>query len=311
MRSVSVPIVSLALVMALGAIGCGHSPMGRLEYSTVASKAENRPMRYGLYLPPGWDRSTPLPIVLLLHGAGDDETAADREAVVSRFDAAVAAGELPPFILVAPDGERGMWVNWHNGRHRYRDWVLDEAVPDVRRRFPTVPGAAGLHLVGVSMGGGGGMQLWLTDPARFASATLLSAPILDTEGTLAFLDRFMSEKQFLAVFGPPGEGGGTDPYAALGAPADLKGSRLIFGAASNDIGSVLDSHRAFHAHLAGRDIPHRFVEFAGWHRWTSWAPMFVYALCHQLRSSCAMQPPDGWSVEAVSPAVSTVAPPGG
>jgi enterochelin esterase-like enzyme len=256
-------------------------------------------MRYGVYVPPDWDRQTPLPLVVLLHGAGDDETAADRKKVMSALDRAITSGDVPPFVMVTPDGDRGLWMNWHDGTHRYEDWVLEEAVGLVRDAYPIVEGPAGLHLMGVSMGGGGGLQMWLAAPARFASATIISAPILDEEDTRRFLGRFMSEQAMDSVFGPPGAGGGVDPYTALVAESSLEGSRLIFGAASRDLGLIRESNRAFHRHLESNEVPHRFVVFRGWHAWTSWAGMFVFSLCHQLSDTCAMEVPDGWSVQTV------------
>jgi enterochelin esterase-like enzyme len=292
--------VATSLFVAAVAAGCKHQPSGRLQYTEVASQAEGRTMRYGVYLPAGWDRTTPLPLVVLLHGAGDDETSADRAVVVEELDRAVASGQVPPFIMVTPDGDRGFWMNWYDGRHHYKDWVLDEVIPAVRDRYPTIGGSAGLHLMGVSMGGGGGMQMWLPDPSRFASATIISAPILDEAGTRKFLRRFMPNKGMDSVFGPEGSGQGVDPYRRLASPEALEGSRLIFGAATHDIANILDSNERFHQHLVQANVPHRFVTFSGRHGWRSWAPMFAYSLCYNLDDDCSAAPPKGWSV-AVGP----------
>ena len=292
--SALVRILALA-VLPLGA--CAHEPAGRFQYETLQSAAENRAMRYGVYLPPGWDARSPLPLVVLLHGAGDDETSADRQVVISALDTAIESGRLPPFIMVTPDGDRGFWMNWHDGSHRYRDWVMEEVVPHIRRKHPTVDGPKGLHLMGVSMGGGGGIQLWLNDPGRFASATIISAPILDENDTRKFLRKFMSSRAMDRVFGPRGEGDGVDPFELTASRLD--GSQLIFGAATGDLGGILASNRTFHERLESRDVPHRFVQFSGRHNWESWAAMFVYSLCHQLQDTCQMETPRGWTVQPV------------
>lgn len=111
----------LGAALLTTAFGCAHTPTGRFQYEEIASQSEGRPMRYGVLLPSGWNGKTPLPIVLLLHGAGDDETGADRAGVVEALDGAIADGTLPPFIMVTPNGDRGFWVNWYDGTHRYRD----------------------------------------------------------------------------------------------------------------------------------------------------------------------------------------------
>jgi len=278
-----------AIAIALLA-SCAHST-GRFGYTTVDSAAEGRPLRYGVWLPQGWDRRTPLPVVVLLHGAGDDATSADRRALVDGLDAAIAAGELPPFILVTPDGDFGFWIDWHDGSHRWRTWVLDEVVPDIRRRFPTIDGAAGLHLAGVSMGGGGVLQMLLADPQRFGSVAVLSTPILDEADTRAFLSRFVPDGKLEQIFGPPGSKVGIDPYTALAGPADLHGARLLFGAAHRDRGGILASNEAFDRKLDTAAVPHRFVEFPGAHKWRTWSRVIPYVLCVQLDPKCRLPPP--------------------
>jgi enterochelin esterase-like enzyme len=280
-------LATILLGFAICAGGCHQ----RFESVQMHSRTEDRQLRYGVYLPPQWDEATPLPVVVLLHGAGDDAESADRRVVTRRLDAAVIAGDVPPFIMVTPEGERGFWMNWHDGSHHWRDWVLEEVVPAVREAYPTIEGPQGLHLMGVSMGGGGGMQMWLDDPSRFASATIVSAPILDEADTRAFLRRFVPPQALQAVFGPPGSNVGTDPYAALTDPAALEGSRLLFGAAEHDRGGILESNRAFHRHLKSHGVPHRFVVFKGGHGWRAWARVFPYALCIHLDPSCTLPPP--------------------
>jgi enterochelin esterase-like enzyme len=278
----------LCAVMGIGA--CQRTPYGRLRYSELASAREGKLLHYGVYLPPGWDGARPLPVVLLLHGAGDDHTSADREQVVHALDGAIRSGKLPPFVLVAPEGERGFWLNWYDGSHHYRDWVMDEVLPALRARYPLLPEPQHLHLIGVSMGGGG-MQLWLHERERFASASIVSAPILNEPDTRAFLRHFVSAQALDRVFGPAGHGSGLDPYAVLSDAAALHGSKLLFAAARADRGGILDSNRAFDRQLRERAVPHQFLIFPGKHRWTSWAEVLPYVLCLQLSAQCTMAPP--------------------
>src|SRR5690606_38545554 len=81
-RSLTVRVLLPVLATAL-TLGCARPP-DRLSYTTLASEAEDRPMTYGLYLPPGWDQQTPLPLVVFLHGGGDDERAWDDHPVVTK-----------------------------------------------------------------------------------------------------------------------------------------------------------------------------------------------------------------------------------
>src|SRR5512141_3409810 len=100
----SIAMLLMASVMpALS--GCAHTAGERFHYEEIASKNEGRNLRYGVYEPPGWDRRTPLPLVMLLHGAADDETTAGRKALTDRLDRAIAAGRLPPFLMVTLDND--------------------------------------------------------------------------------------------------------------------------------------------------------------------------------------------------------------
>lgn len=283
-------LLALGVLLGLFASGCTHGH-GRFQYFSLQSERLGGTHEYAVYLPRGWDRKTPLPLVLLLHGAGDDARSADRSEVVEQLDAAIASGKLPPFVMVAPDGDRGFWVNWHDGSNRYRDWVLDEVVPAVYARHPLVAAPQGLHLLGVSMGAGGGMQMWLQKPEQFASASLLSGPILDRPTTRAFLARFTSEAVVERVFGPADGTSGKDPFVALQSAADLHGSRLLFGAASHDREPILPSNQRFDAVLTSRGVPHTFVTFPGKHGWRAWARVFPYVLCKQLDANCTLKPP--------------------
>lgn len=278
------------LLAMLASAGC-RAPHGRLTYVELHSEAEQRDLRYGVFTPTGWDRDTPLPLVVLLHGRGDDETSADRQVVMDGLEEAIASGRVPPFVMVTPRGERGFWANWYDGTYHWKDWVLEEVVPHVYASYPLIEPAEGMHLVGVSMGGGGGMQMWLSDPRRFASASLLSAPMLDEADSRAMLRRFASPRIVDRVFGPPGAGGGHDPYAVLRTPADLGGSRLLFGAAQGDIPVMLASNRQLHAHLQRLQVPHDYLEFPGKHGWNAWSTAIPYALCVQLQAHCAESPP--------------------
>ena len=150
--------------------------------------------------------------------------------------------------------------------------------------------------MGVSMGGGGGLQMWLADPGRFASVTIISAPILGEAETRSFLARFVPDEVIDRVFGPADVEHGIDPFAALSEASGLMGNRLVIGAARHDLGSIRESNERFHQYLEKRRVPHYFVIFNGYHGWKSWAPMFTFALCHQLQDSCDMPSPDGWSV---------------
>lgn len=274
----------------------------RLDYVTIDSAAERRPMTYGVYTPPGWDGVTPLPLVVFLHGGGDDERALDEHPVVWRtFDREIASGNLPPFVMIVPNGERSFWRNWADGSHHFEDWVLDEAIRDARARYALRPGPEDQHLLGISMGGAGTLYLGLAHLDDFASLGVISAPVFDAEQTLRFLsgDFLPAAWPVEAVFGAP------DPariqvdnaYARLSAPDALGDTQLYLAAGTSDLFGIGKSNEVFHEHLAAHGVPHTWQRFPGGHRWVDWAKVFPVALCEALGGASCLDDAGGRVVQ--------------
>ncbi len=132
-----------------------------------------------VYVPPGGDDG-PLPAIFVLAaytGRAQDmlETHPWRRGLVPRYDAAVAAGELPPALLVLPDawtrlGGSQYVDSDHNGA--YRRYVAEELVDWVDANYAVVPGARGV--VGKSSGGFGALHLGMRHPERFPAVASIS-----------------------------------------------------------------------------------------------------------------------------------------
>jgi polyhydroxybutyrate depolymerase len=101
---------------------------------------------YRAAAPPGWDGTSPLPMVLWIHGyrQSSAEVTADQKLV----DAVTSAGVL----LVAPDGAHGGW-SFGNAPSRGRDDIafLRAVVADAKTRFPV--DASRVIAAGFSIGG--------------------------------------------------------------------------------------------------------------------------------------------------------------
>jgi enterochelin esterase-like enzyme len=291
-----------ALTGFAATLACASTPPERVGYDSLASVAEGRTMDFAVYTPPGWDQVTPLPLVVFLHGGGDDQTVLEQHAVVvETFDEWIAAGRLDPFILVAPNGERGLWTNWHDGSHAYEDYVVDEIIPTMRERYPIAPGRENLHLMGISMGGAGTIYTFIHRRELFASATVLSAPLFDVDQTL----EFVAGKRFRGipverVFGNPDRATveASNPYAVLQTSEDLGGTKLLVGVGRTDIPGLLPLNRQFHRHLEAQAIPHHYLEYRGGHGWRAWARLFPVALClHTRGSACELEPDRFYTLE--------------
>jgi enterochelin esterase-like enzyme len=274
---------------------CARRYNRRLEYDSIASKTIGRQMDFGVYLPPRWNGRDELPLVVFLHGGGDDEQCLDRYEVSRDLDELIQSSRLPPFIMVVPDGKRGFWRNWYDGSYRYEDYVVDEIIPRVRSLYPIRAGRESVHLMGISMGGAGAMYLALRRSDAFGSAGVVSAPLFDTDQVIHFLKSFFW-KHFVKVqriFGPPTReiAEPDNIYTRIQRPEDLRGLSLFLAAGSKDPEGILATTRAFHDYLKTKGVPHRYLTYQGGHRWIDWRRIFPVILCKHLMSDRACQLP--------------------
>ena len=219
-----------------------------------------------------------LPLLVFLHGGGDNENAFDKAKVGQHLDEQLAAGLIPRVIVVVPNGEFGFWENWYDGSKNYRDWVIDEVIPAVQAEYKTLPCPQHCHVGGVSMGGHGTLRFAWFHPDIFNSASVLSAPIFDAKAIKDFSRRWYV-KLFIPVdniWGPSKDTqriDSEDVYQQWTRQEDLKGMRLFVGVAKKDRKEIIELNRKFHNHLETHDIEHVYLEFEGQHKWKSWTPI--------------------------------------
>lgn len=192
---------------------------GRVETPSIdsAALADNRlgdptTREIPVYLPPGWDTpGAAFPVVYLLTGftgRGQKflETHPWHKGVALRYDELVAAGTAPPAILVMPDCFTRMggsqYVN-SSYMGRYEDHLVDELVPFVDERYPTLVGRRGV--MGKSSGGYGAMRLSMLHPDVFPAAASISG---DCHFEYGYAPEFLAGLRGL-------ESAGGDPAAFL------------------------------------------------------------------------------------------------
>ena len=138
-----------------------------------------------VYLPPGYDPCQKYPLVLWLHGFGEDEqyflTAGARP-----LDRAIQCGALPPCIVAAPDGSlRGVngllsggsfFLNTPVGG-RFEDFLMQDVWEFLFANYPLRPEREAHAVVGVSMGGGAAYHTAFKYPDRFGTALAFIPPL--------------------------------------------------------------------------------------------------------------------------------------
>ena len=269
-------------VLSLGPIigAAEAAPQGQvLEGLRFPSPILGRDVKYAVYLPPDYGASTRrYPVVYLLHGYTDDESAWIQFGEVNAAaDRAIAGREIPPMIIVMPDGGVTWYMNDFEGKVRYEDMFVQEFIPfiDATSRTRTAREYRGIS--GLSMGGWGALHLSMRHPDLFVACAAFSAAVW-TEEDAAALDSRMYDRMFAGLFGPrPKEKGGVSShfrkYNALDlaktlAEADLKKVRYYLDCGDDDF--LFKGNAALHVALGSRKVPHEFRVRDGGHTWSYW-----------------------------------------
>lgn len=271
-------VLPLLLLMA-----CASTTSPHVEYVPTRPVAmQGAPLSYAVWTPPDFSESERLPLVVFLHGGGDDPSTFVRYGIADRLTEAVRAGTIPRVVMVFPQGDDGFWSNWYDGTRLYEDWIVDELMPEVVARWHTRTCPEACHVMGVSMGGYGALRMALNRPRRFASVSALSAPIFDTVRM-----QELADNRLYALFIPthrifgPGQPVSSieDDDLFLRWTSRAEAGMPVFTAwATADRANLSDLNVRFAEHLTEHGIPHTSFEFEGTHSWVSWAPVIEQAL---------------------------------
>jgi predicted peptidase len=150
----------LALVATFSAMKAKAQTSNPISSATLDWKiARSGELKYLLYLPPDYSRTSDKrwPLLLFLHGAGERGTDVQRAAIHGPMSL-VKQGTNFPFIIVAPQCPAGqLWEN--EPLLQLLDEMEKKYAVDTKR----------VYLTGLSMGGYGTWKLGLAHPERFAA----------------------------------------------------------------------------------------------------------------------------------------------
>ncbi len=138
-----------------------------------------------VYLPPGYDEKKHYPLILWLHGLGQDELSF-LQNVIPFLDRAIACGKLPPLIVAAPDGTlkghtclftttASFFLNSKAGN--YEDFLMKDVWDFLHEQFLILPEREANVIAGVSMGGGAAYNKAFKYPERFKSVLGIFPPL--------------------------------------------------------------------------------------------------------------------------------------
>jgi S-formylglutathione hydrolase FrmB len=150
----------------------------RLHELTLQSPALGRATKVRVLLPAGYDDPTNAitryPVLLLLHGVGDDQASWTNRTDVAAFTAST------PLIVVMPDAGKTPTAGW------YSDWIdgpawesfhIGELLPFVDATYRTMGTRESRAVAGFSMGGFGAMSYAARHPELFVAAAEFSGAV--------------------------------------------------------------------------------------------------------------------------------------
>ncbi|WP_158222797.1 alpha/beta hydrolase-fold protein [Rhodopirellula sp. MGV] len=208
-----------------------------------------------VYTPPGYSENPEgsYPVLFLLHGFGDDQTAwTEIGRAHAIADNLIASGKARPMLIVMPYGhpvelphgnrtrEQGSQYNVDNNRLMQRD--LDEVLmPWVAKNYRVIDRLDARAIAGLSMGGGHSIRTALgTNDFAYVGAFSAAAPGVDALSEIAVdLDQFKKQ------------------------------TRLFWIACGNEDFLLQQNHR-FIKQLEEESVDHQYVEGEGGHNWDVW-----------------------------------------
>ncbi len=250
-----------------------------LEGLTMPSTILGRQLHFAIYLPPDYDLSSRrYPVVYLLHGYSDNETAwIQFGEAPSAADHGIAERQIPPMILVMPDGGVSWYINDYQGNNRWEDAFISEFIPYIDANYRTRTSREYRGISGLSMGGWGSLTLAMRHPDLFSACAAFSAALWIDDDIVAMDDNNF-ERYVGGIFGNKLKGKDRlNAHLRQYNPLDLAKNqpleqlkKIRFYLDCGDDDWLLRGNCALHDILSERKIPHEFRVRDGGHQWHYW-----------------------------------------
>lgn len=272
-------VITIFLALVVG-IGISFAQQGKIiEGLSMKSEILKDSVNFSVYLPADYDVSErKYPIVYLLHGYTDDETAWVQFGEVNHsLDEGIASGKLPPMVVVMPDAGVTWYINDHDGKVRYEAMFIEEFMPHIESTYRIRTEKRYRGIAGLSMGGYGAFVMALKHPELFTASAPLSAAIYTEEEVVSYpQERWDKTEAVMYGKGLKGKKRLTKHWIAnnplhLLKTLDIekvKSVRYYFDCGDDDF--LYKGNAAAHVLLKDLEIPHEFRMRDGAHTWVYW-----------------------------------------
>lgn len=198
------------------------------------------------------------PVLFLLHGLSDDESAWTRFSGLERYVQTLG------LAVVMPNVNRSYYSNMKHG-YRYWDYVSDELLVKARALFPLSARREATFVAGQSMGGYGALKLALSMPHVFSVAASFS-------GTCDLGNLRQRPEELALIFGDASgiakSGGDLQELGRAAAQTGGPKPKIFQCCGTED--PFIDSNRKFRDFISPLGFDYTYEESPGAHDWAYW-----------------------------------------
>ncbi len=272
-RSFQVMTLLVALIVSFPA----HA-QSRIDCNALNSRVLKYPVHYCVYLPASYDagatKNPPqrYPVLYFLHGLGDNEQTLFNSGGWTLLDDLRQRHTIGDFLIVAPEGRRGFYINSADGSVRYSDFFLQEFIPLIESKYRVSSGRKNRAISGISMGGYGALRFAFSHPEMFSAVSAQSAALI-TESPEELDSAARSGaplgKVLAAVFGNPinvshWKNNSPSVLAQRNAAA-LRKMAIYFNCGQDDNYGFEKGAAALHDQLQKEGVKHEYRAYPGDH----------------------------------------------
>lgn len=142
-----------------------HGPVSQISYKSTTT-GQVRSMH--VWVPADQSATKPLPVLYLIHGAGDNDASWTSIGCAGNIlDNLYAEGKIKPMIVVMPHG--GMDTN------KFPDELFNDIMPRVAQQYRVKKGSDNTAIAGLSMGGLETLNCIMAHPDAFGYINVMSS----------------------------------------------------------------------------------------------------------------------------------------
>lgn len=229
---------------------------GTLQERWFYSPELDRDMPYWIYQPPDYGTGgRRYPVLYMLHGLGGHRDEWIVYGLINVADRAIRTGDIPPMIIVLPQGDKDYWVNHADDGPRWGEYVTHDLIRHIDGTYRTLRMANARAIGGLSMGGWGALSNAFRHLRIFGVVGAHSVSLRPEDTSVDFL-------------GKGEEFASKDPVALARSLPGLERLKIWLDMPSED--PWLERAELLHGILAGRGIDHIWQVASGEHGYAYW-----------------------------------------